>query len=90
MRLSADAMNRETADAALQPNQEVTVMKTTHKLDQFEGTVRFGLGVALLLIAWDYGWTVIGTGAFVLGAISLATAFTGLSLVDRLSPGHKS
>jgi uncharacterized membrane protein YfbV (UPF0208 family) len=59
------------------------MMKTTHKLDPFEGTVRFTLGVALLLVAWDYGWTVIGTGAVVLALVSLATAVVGLSLVGR-------
>ena len=65
-------------------------MKTPHKLDSFEGTVRFALGVVLLLIAWDYGWTVIGTGAFVLALISLATAVFGFSFVGRMSAGHKA
>jgi hypothetical protein len=65
-------------------------MKTTHKLDPFEGTVRFGLGIALLLIAWDYGWTVIGTGAIVLAIVSLATAIVGLSVVGRAGAGHKA
>jgi hypothetical protein len=65
-------------------------MKTSHKLDQFEGTVRFGLGVALLLIAWDYGWTVVGTGAFVLAIVSFATALTGLSFLDRANASPKS
>ena len=63
-------------------------MKAPHRIDPFEGTVRLALGVALLLIAWDYGWTVIGTGAVVLGIISLATAFGGVSLIRR--PGKTS
>jgi hypothetical protein len=63
-------------------------MKATHRIDPFEGTVRFTLGIALLLIAWDYGWTVIGTGAVVLGVISLVTAFGGVSLIRR--PGSTS
>jgi hypothetical protein len=63
-------------------------MKAIHRIDSFEGKVRFTLGVALLLIAWDYGWTVIGTGAVGLGVISLATAFGGVSLIRR--PGSTS
>jgi len=58
-------------------------MKPTHKLGQFEGTVPFALGVALLLIAWHYGWTVLGIGAAVLAIVSLPTALSGLSLIAR-------
>jgi hypothetical protein len=65
-------------------------VKTTHKIDQFEGIVRFALGVVLLLVAWDYGWTVIGTGAVALGIISLATAISGFTFVDRLSASKES
>jgi hypothetical protein len=59
------------------------IMKKTGLLDPLEGTVRMVLGVALVLIAWDYGWTVIGTGALVLGIVALVTAFVGLSPGDR-------
>ena len=45
--------------------------------------MRCALGVILLLIAWDYGWTVIGTGALVLGIVSLGTAIMGLSFLAR-------
>ncbi len=58
-------------------------MKTTHRLDQYEGTVRFALGIALLLIGWDYGFTLVGTGAVVLGVVALGTAIFGLSAVGR-------
>jgi hypothetical protein len=55
----------------------------TGTLDTFERLVRGVLGVALVLICWDYGLTVIGVGAFVLGVVALATAFAGLSPADR-------
>jgi hypothetical protein len=71
-------------DAASNTNLEVTTMKALHRLDPAEGSVRFALGAALLLIAWDYGWTVIGTGAAVLGLVSLATAILGVSMVNPL------
>lgn len=58
-------------------------MKTTHNLDDFEINVRFALGVGLLWITWDYGWTVVGISALVLGLASLATSFLGWSLVTR-------
>jgi hypothetical protein len=64
-------------------------MTTRHEIDQFEGTVRFALGVVLLLMSWDYGWTVIGAGAVALAIISFGTAFTGLSLIDRVIAGDK-
>jgi DUF2892 family protein len=53
-------------------------------LDTFERTVRFVLGVALVLIATDYGWNVIGVGAVVLGIAALATAIIGTSPGDRV------
>jgi hypothetical protein len=59
-------------------------MKKTGRIDGFECTVRFLLGVVLLLIAMDYGWTVIGTGALVLGALALVTAIVGSSPGDRM------
>jgi hypothetical protein len=66
------------------PIVEVSTMKAVHRLDPVEGSIRFALGVVLLLIAWDYGWTVIGTGAAVLGFASLATAILGVSLVSGM------
>ncbi len=59
-------------------------MKAARRLDPLEGTVRLALGTALLLIAWDYGLTVIGTGAVVLGVIALATSIFGVSLLGRM------
>ena len=58
-------------------------MKTSHKIDQFEGTVRLALGVALLLIAWDYGWTVVGTGAVVLAIVWSAVWYYAAQIVER-------
>jgi len=54
------------------------------QLDTFERSVRFALGIALILIAIDYGLTVVGTGAVVLGIVALGTAIVGLSPGDRL------
>jgi hypothetical protein len=79
-----DALPPHVAQGAGNTNLEVSTMIKRGTLDTFEGTVRFVLGVVLVLIAWDYGWTVIGTGAFVLGIISLATAIVGMSPGDRL------
>jgi hypothetical protein len=59
-------------------------MKSAHRLDPFEGKVRVALGVALLLIGWDYGWTVVGTGAVVLGVASLVSAIGGVTLINRM------
>ncbi|HWB22879.1 MAG TPA: hypothetical protein VG652_08320 [Gaiellaceae bacterium] len=58
-------------------------MKTTHPVDRYEGLARFALGVVLLLIAWNDGWTVVGAGAAVLGVVSLATAFIRLPAIER-------
>lgn len=52
-------------------------------LDRTERAVRVTLGVALVLISWDYGWTVIGVGALVLGVAALVTALVGVSPADR-------
>jgi hypothetical protein len=52
-------------------------------LDTFERTVRAVLGVTLILVCWDYGLTVIGTGALILGLAALATALAGRSPADR-------
>jgi hypothetical protein len=62
---------------------EVTLMKTTHNLDEFDSTLCFALGVALLLIAWYYGWTAIGVSALVLGLAALASSFIDWSLPRR-------
>jgi hypothetical protein len=62
---------------------EVTTMTKTGSLDRWERTVRFVLGLALLLIGWDYGWTVIGTGAVVFAVVVLVTAIVGRSPADR-------
>jgi len=56
----------------------------TGPLDRFERGARLALGVALILIAIDYGWTVVGTGAVVLGIVALATAIAGVSPGDRV------
>ena len=59
-------------------------MKKIGRIDGFECWVRLVLGAVLLLIAMDYGWTVIGTGAAVLGFVALATAIVGISPADRV------
>jgi glucose-6-phosphate-specific signal transduction histidine kinase len=57
----------------------------TGPLDQFERAVRGALGVALVLLAWGFGWTdVEAIGALVLGVVALATAAAGFSPADRV------
>jgi glucose-6-phosphate-specific signal transduction histidine kinase len=57
----------------------------TGPLDQFERTVRVLLGVALVLLAWGFGWSdVEAIGALVLGIVALATAAVGYSPADRM------
>lgn len=58
-------------------------MKKTGTLDGFERSVRSLLGIALALIAWDYGWTVVGTGAVLLAIVALATATMGSCPANR-------
>lgn len=54
-------------------------------LDQFERGVRAILGIALVLLAWGFGWTnVEAIGALVLGLAALATAVAGFSPADRM------
>lgn len=59
-------------------------MKRARTLDGFETTVRFLLAIALALIAWDSGTTVVGIGALVLALIAVATAASGVSPIDRV------
>ena len=57
----------------------------TRPLDQFERTVRVVLGIALVLLAWGFGWSdVEAIGALVLGLIALGTAAAGFSPTDRV------
>lgn len=54
-------------------------------LDQFERGVRAILGIALVLLAWGFGWTnVEAIGALVLGLAALGTAAAGFSPADRV------
>jgi glucose-6-phosphate-specific signal transduction histidine kinase len=62
----------------------MTAITKTGPLDRFERLVRLTLGVALVLLAWGFGWTdVEAIGALVLGLVSLATAAVGVSPFDR-------
>jgi glucose-6-phosphate-specific signal transduction histidine kinase len=57
----------------------------TGPLDQFERTVRVVLGIALVLLAWGFGWSdVEAIGALVLGLVALVTAAVGYSPADRM------
>jgi glucose-6-phosphate-specific signal transduction histidine kinase len=57
----------------------------TGPLDQFERTVRVALGIALVLLAWGFGWSdVEAIGALLLGIVSLVTAAAGYSPADRV------
>jgi glucose-6-phosphate-specific signal transduction histidine kinase len=57
----------------------------TGPLDQFERAVRGVLGIALVLLAWGFGWTdVEAIGALLLGIVALVTAAAGYSPADRV------
>jgi Protein of unknown function (DUF2892) len=57
----------------------------TGPLDHFERTVRAVLGIALVLLAWGFGWSdVEAIGALVLGVVALGTAAVGYSPADRM------
>lgn len=57
----------------------------TGPLDQFERAVRAMLGVALVLLAWGFGWSdVEAIGSLLLGIIALGTAAAGYSPADRV------
>jgi glucose-6-phosphate-specific signal transduction histidine kinase len=57
----------------------------TGPLDQFERTVRAVLGIALLLLAWGFGWSdVEAIGALLLGIVALLTAAACYSPADRM------
>jgi hypothetical protein len=57
----------------------------TGPLDQLERTVRVALGIALVLLAWGFGWSdVEAIGALVLGLVALVTAAVGYSPADRM------
>jgi hypothetical protein len=63
----------------------MTETMKTGPLDQFERTVRVVLGIALVLLAWGFGWSdVEAIGALVLGLVALATAAVGFSPADRM------
>jgi glucose-6-phosphate-specific signal transduction histidine kinase len=63
----------------------MTKSMKTGPLDQFERTVRVVLGIALMLLAWGFGWSdVEAIGALVLGIAALATAVAGFSPADRM------
>jgi hypothetical protein len=63
----------------------MTETMKTGPLDQFERTVRVVLGIALLLLAWGFGWSdVEAIGALVLGLVALGTAAAGYSPADRV------
>jgi glucose-6-phosphate-specific signal transduction histidine kinase len=57
----------------------------TGPLDQFERIVRAMLGVALVLLAWGFGWSdVEAIGSLLLGIVALGTAAAGFSPADRM------
>lgn len=59
-------------------------MEKTGTIDGFERAARLALAVALVLLAWGFGWSgVDAIGALVLGAFALATAARGACPVDR-------
>jgi glucose-6-phosphate-specific signal transduction histidine kinase len=60
----------------------------TGPLDQFERTVRVVLGIALVLLAWGFGWSdVEAIGALLLGIVALVTAAVAYSPTDRVMAG---
>jgi hypothetical protein len=62
----------------------MTTIEKAGPLDHFERSVRLGLGIALVLLAWGFGWTSVeAIGAIVLGLAALATAAAGYSPADR-------
>ena len=66
----------------------MTKTMKTGPLDQFERSVRLALGIALVLLAWGFGWSdVEAIGALVLGIVALATAAVGFSPADRMLAG---
>jgi glucose-6-phosphate-specific signal transduction histidine kinase len=63
----------------------MTETTKTGPLDQFERTVRVVLGIALVLLAWGFGWSdVEAIGALLLGIVALGTAAAGYSPTDRM------
>lgn len=63
----------------------MTETMKTGPLDRFERTVRLVLGIALVLLAWGFGWSdVEAIGALVLGIVALGTAAAGYSPTDRM------
>jgi glucose-6-phosphate-specific signal transduction histidine kinase len=63
----------------------MTDIVKTGPLDQFERTVRGVLGIALVLLAWGFGWSdVEAIGALLLGLVALVTAAAGYSPTDRM------
>jgi glucose-6-phosphate-specific signal transduction histidine kinase len=62
----------------------MTTIEKTGPLDRFERSLRLVLGIALVLLAWGFGWTSVeAIGAIVLGLAALATAAAGFSPADR-------
>jgi glucose-6-phosphate-specific signal transduction histidine kinase len=63
----------------------MTETTKTGPLDHFERTVRVVLGIALVLLAWGFGWSdVEAIGALLLGIVALGTAAAGYSPTDRV------
>jgi hypothetical protein len=63
----------------------MTETMKTGPLDLFERIVRVVLGIALVLLAWGFGWSdVEAIGALVLGIVALGTAAAGYSPADRV------
>jgi glucose-6-phosphate-specific signal transduction histidine kinase len=62
----------------------MTTIRKSGPLDHFERALRLLLGIALVLLAWGFGWTgVEAIGALLLGLAALATAAAGYSPADR-------
>ena len=63
----------------------MTTNEKTGSLDHIERSIRAALGIALVLLAWGFGWSdVEAIGALVLGLIALVTAAAGFSPANRI------
>jgi glucose-6-phosphate-specific signal transduction histidine kinase len=62
----------------------MSTIEKTGPLDRLERSVRLVLGIALVLLAWGFGWSSVeAVGAIVLGLAALASAAAGYSPADR-------